>query len=103
MLLRRVVVLSALAVFPSTACSARSAPNGLAAESYPSVTDTGSWIIEPRWMESTAVNFGAPPEEEVRPEPIPLPPAGVIGPAVLTGLVAALSLKNRRTRARVLR
>jgi hypothetical protein len=62
--------------------------------------DDQPWCSEPAWLRQPAVDLYTNPLPETRPEPIPLPPAVMAGPIVLTTLLAGATMKKRRRSAR---
>lgn len=71
-----------------------------AAGKIPEFIADSPWIAEPRVLRQPRLDLTAGldpfPTSERRPEPIPLPPAAVVGPVFLTALIAGAMMKKRQ-------
>ena len=62
------------------------------------------WTADPAWMQQPPAQLEPVTPAPTKPEPIPLPAAAIVGPIVLTAILASAAIKkSRRRRARVIR
>jgi len=104
-MLDRTVTCWILAGLLMLSASARGGPSPESLPQHPPELGIASaWAPDPQWMSAPPAQVEPPPQPQSRPEPIPLPAAAVVGPFMLTALIASVAMKKkRRTRLRVLR